>query len=212
MLLDIVGLHPDSVEFYQRYANTKKQEHNIASIWQLFILWQTLPANELHNEAFNLLQLLGYTGLQTPLLFDLFWKVTANRLDGPVIQEGPLSEIDPLRRVTTNDHNYIEWLYEWGRASFDIVRVEDGFRDNKWPNALLYVLLKHALELGYYDAGVRVLDDAQLLDDQARRDLRSEPYFFQISTGAVAAAGASHKQGTEPIRVALHTQRTGHRR
>ena len=167
MLLDIVGLHPDSVEFYQRYANTKKQEHNIASIWQLFILWQTLPANELHNEAFNLLQLLGYTGLQTPLLFDLFWKVTANRLDGPVIQEGPLSESDPLRSVTTNDRNYIEWLYEWGRASFDIVRVEDGFRDNKWPNALLYVLLKHALELGYYDAGVRVLDDAQLLDDQA---------------------------------------------
>ena len=191
MLLDIVGLHPDSVEFYQRYANTKKQEHNIASIWQLFILWQTLPANELHNEAFNLLQLLGYTGLQTPLLFDLFWKVTANRLDGPVIQEGPLSESDPLRSVTTNDRNYIEWLYEWGRASFDIVRVEDGFRDNKWPNALLYVLLKHALELGYYDAGVRVLDDAQLLDDQARLDLRSEPYFFQISTGAVAAAGAT---------------------
>jgi hypothetical protein len=190
MLLDIVGLHPDSVEFYQRYANTKKQEHNIASIWQLFIIWQTLPANELHNEAFNLLQLLGYNGLQTPLLFDLFWKVTANRLDGPVIQEGPLSETDPLRIVTTNDRNYIEWLYEWGRASFDIVRVEDGFRDNKWPNALLYVLLKHALELGYYDAGVRVLDDAQLLDDQAKRDLRSEPYFFQISTGAITAAGA----------------------
>jgi hypothetical protein len=190
MLLDIVGLHPDSVEFYQRYANTKKQEHNIAAIWQLFIAWQTLPANELHNEAFNLLQLLGYTGLQTPLLFDLFWKVTANRLNGPVIQDGPLSETEPLRNVTTNDHNYIEWLGEWGRASFDIVRVEDGFRDNKWPNALLYVLLKHALELGYYDAGVRLLDDAQLLDDQSRRDLRSEPYFFQISTATTAAVAA----------------------
>jgi len=201
MLLDIVGLHPDSVEFHQRYSNTKKQEHNIASIWQRFIVWQTLPANELHNEAFNLLQLLGYTGLQTPLLFDLFWKVTANRLNGPVIQEGPLSETDPLRSVTTNDRNYIEWLYEWGRASFDIVRVEDGFRDNKWPNALLYVLLKHALELGYYDAGVRVLDDTQLLDDQARRDLRSEPYFFQISTGAVAAAGV--RTSTEKSRYEL---------
>ena len=191
MLLDIVGLHPDSVEFYQRYANTKKQEHNIASIWQRFIIWQTLPANELHNEAFNLLQLLGYTGAQTPLLFDLFWKVTADRLNGPVIQEGPLSETDPLRNVTTNDRNYIQWLYEWGRSSFDIVRVQDGFSDSKWPNALLYLLLKHALELGYYDAGVRVLDDAQLLDNQAKRDLRSEPHFFQISTAATPiAAGA----------------------
>jgi hypothetical protein len=201
MLLDIVGLHPDSVEFYQRYANTKKQEHNIASIWQRFIIWQTLPANELHNEAFNLLQLLGYNGLQTPLLFDLFWKVTANRLSGPVIQEGPLSETDALRSVTTNNRNYIEWLCEWGRASFDIVRVEDGFRDNKWPNALLYVLLKHALELGYYDAGVRVLDDAQLLDDQAKRDLRSEPYFFQISAGAITAAQG--KTSTEKSRYEL---------
>src|SRR5207249_3039329 len=90
------------------------------------------------------------------------------------------------------NHNYIEWLYEWGGASFDIVRMQDGFRDNKWPNALLYLLLKHALELGYYDAGVRVLDDAQLLDDQTRRDLRSEPSFFQISTQATAEAARTN--------------------
>src|SRR5439155_8863195 len=115
-------------------------------------------------------------------------------LNGPVIQDGLMSESDPLRSVTTNNRNYIEWLYEWGQASFDIVRIEDGFRDNKWPNALLYLLLKHALELGYYDAGVRLLDDAQLLDDQGRRDLRSEPHFFQISaptTGVAAAATAT---------------------
>ena len=68
--------------------------------------------NELHNEAFNLLQLLGYTGLQTPLLFDLFWKVTANRLDGPVIQEGPLSRLTRCVASRRTDHNYIEWLYE----------------------------------------------------------------------------------------------------
>ena len=58
-LLDIVGLHPASVEFHQRYANTKDQEHNIAALWQLFIAWQNLPANELHNEAFALLTDLG---------------------------------------------------------------------------------------------------------------------------------------------------------
>ncbi|MBN9127449.1 MAG: hypothetical protein J0I90_07690, partial [Nitrosospira sp.] len=70
-LLDIVGLHPASVEFHQRYASTQKQEHNIAAMWQLFISWQTLPANELHNEAFTLLRQLGYSGLETPKLFDL---------------------------------------------------------------------------------------------------------------------------------------------
>lgn len=189
-LLDIVGLHPASVEFHQRYASTQKQEHNVAAMWQLFISWQTLPANELHDEAFALLQQLGYSGLETPKLFDLFWKVFANRLNGPIIQEGPLSETDPLRIVTTNNRNYIEWLHEWARLSFDTIRVQDGFLNNKWPNSLLYILLKHALELGYHDAGIRVLDDAQLLDEPGKRSLRGEPHFFQIE-GANPGAGAA---------------------
>jgi hypothetical protein len=183
-LLDILGLHPASVEFYQRYANTKKQEHNIALLWHKFISWQTLPANELHNQAFDRLRLLGYDGLIPPQLFDLFWKVSPNKLLGPVIQEGPLSENDPLRVATDNNRNYIQWLYEWARLSFDTVRVQDGFKDNKSPNALLYILLKHALELGYYDAGVRAMDDAQLLDNQSRLDLRSEPHFFHIEAAS----------------------------
>lgn len=185
-LLDIVGLHPASVEFYQRYANTKDQEHNIGALWQLFISWKDLPANELHNEAFALLTELGYRGLVTPQLFDLFWKVSANSLTGPPIQIGPLSETEPLRVVTTNNRNYIQWLHECARLSFDTIRVQDGFQNDQWPNALLFVLLKHALELGYYDAGIRVLDDAQLLGEEARLSLRSEPHFFHIQDMAVA--------------------------
>ncbi|MCB9355782.1 MAG: hypothetical protein H6575_14550 [Lewinellaceae bacterium] len=193
-LLDILGLHPASVEFHQRYANTRKQEHNIALMWQIVLNWATLPANELHNQAFSRLQLLGYTGDETPKLFDLFWKVRPNRLLGPIIQEGALSETDPLRIVTENNRNYIEWLHEWAKQSFDNIRVQDGFVDNKWPNALLYVLLKHALELGYHDAGVRVLDDAKLLDNQGKKLLYKEPHFFHIEAAnntAGAAAGSS---------------------
>jgi len=201
-LLDIVGLHPASVEFHQRYASTQKQEHNIAAMWQLFISWQTLPANELHNEAFTLLRQLGYSGLETPKLFDLFWKIFPNRLNGPIIQEGPLSEVDPLRIVTTSKRNYIEWLHEWARLSFETIRVQDGFLDNKWPNSLLYILLRHALELGYHDAGIRVLDDAQLLDEPGRRSLRTEPHFFQIegaNTGAAGGGSAPEKSRYEML-------------
>lgn len=193
VLLDIVGLHPGSVEFYQRYANTKKQEHNIAHAFQLAIPWATLPANELHNEAFNLLAQLGYTGGVTPQLFDLFWKVGTNWLDGPVIQVGPLSETDALRPVTTNNHNYIEWLCEWARVSFDTVRLQEGFQSSASPNALLYILMKHALELGYHDAGVRVLDEAGLLDDGLRETLKSEPHFFHIQAAEPAAAGSKSR-------------------
>ena len=186
-LLDVVGLHPGSVEFHQRYANTKEQEHNLASIWQMFISWQTLPANELHNEAFNLLTTLGYSGLVTPQLFDLFWKVTPNSLTGPAIQAGPLSESEPLRVVTTDSRNYIQWLHEWARLSFDTLRVQDGFQGGQWPNALLFILLRHALQLGYYDAGIRVLDDAQLLSDEQKAQLRTEPHFFHVQEASIAA-------------------------
>lgn len=186
-LLDIVGLHPASVEFYQRYANTKDQEHNIAALWQFFIAWVDLPANELHNEAFALLNDLGYRGLVTPQLFDLFWKVSTNPLTGPAIQTGALSEIEPLRVVTTDNRNYIQWLHEWARLSFDTIRVQDGFQNDQWPNALLFVLLKHALELGYFDAGVRVLDDAQMLGEDARAALRSEPHFFHVQDKSAAS-------------------------
>ena len=202
-LLDIVGLHPASVEFHQRYANTKQQEHNIATMWDMFVLWETLPANELHNEAYAVLAGLGYTRSDVPLLFDLFWKVTANRLNGPVIQEGPLSETDPLRPVSTNNRNYIEWLREWARLSFDTIRVQDGFQGNQTPSALLYILLKHALELGYHDAGIRVLEDAQLLDPQARAALRGEPHFFHVTeaslTQAAAAGAAPNKSRYEML-------------
>lgn len=191
-LLDVVGLHPGSVEFHQRYANTQEQEHNLAAIWQMFISWQTLPANELHDEAFNLLTTLGYSGQVTPQLFDLFWKVTPNSLTGPAIQAGPLSETEPLLVVTADSRNYIQWLHEWARLSFDTLRVQDGFQGGQWPNALLFILLRHALQLGYYDAGIRVLDDAQLLSDEQKVQLRTEPHFFHVQEASIAArAGAS---------------------
>ena len=216
-LLDILGLHPDSVEFHQRYANTRKQEHNFATMWQIFLNWKTLPANELHDQAFSRLQFLGYTGDEQPKLFELYWKVFANRLNGPVIQEGPLSETEALRSVTTNNRNYVEWLYEWAKQSFDTIRVQDGFTDNKWPNTLLYILLKHALELGYHDAGMRLLDDAQLLNNQQKRALRAEPHFFQIeganapaTTAAAVAANPNVEKSRYDLLYSPNPQLTGH--
>lgn len=194
-LLDVVGLHPASVEFYQRYANTKKQMDNIAKLWKYQINWKTLSA-KMQQQAMTQLQLMGYGSDEMPKLLDLFFKTKPNRLNGPIIQEGPMSEWEALRIVTTNGRNYIEWLHEWATQSFDTLRVEDGFVDNKWPNALLYILLKHSLELGYHDAGIRVLDDAQLLNNEQKKIFRSEPHFFQIqdtkaSIGTVTTASPS---------------------
>ena len=111
--------------------------------------------------------------------------------------------------MTTNNRNYIQWLHEWARLSFDTIRVQDGFQGGQWPNALLFMLLRHALELGYYDAGIRVLDDAQLLGDEQKASLRTEPHFFQVQEASVAARHAGRRSAPrdrsqrQPLRAAV---------
>jgi hypothetical protein len=106
-----------------------------------------------------------------------------------------MSETEPLRNVTTTTTTTSSGLHEWAKVSFDTIRVQDGFQANQWPNALLYVLMRHALELGYHDAGVRLLDEAGLLDTPARMALRTEPHFFHVSETSVK--GVSDKSRYE---------------
>lgn len=186
-LLNILGLHPSSVEFHQRYANTKNQNHNIADLYLASLPWTDIPANEFHKEAFKFFTFLGYADSSVPQLFDLYWKVETNKLD-TIIQDGPLSETEPLRNMTEDKTNYIQWLSEKAKESFDAIRVQKGFPG---PYPLLYILLKHALELGYHDAGVRTLDDAQLLNTQSRAELRREPHFFHIEDTNTPLQGKS---------------------
>jgi hypothetical protein len=50
--------------------------------------------------------------------------------------------------------NYLDWLADAAAASFEDLRLERGFKDYRPPDALLYVMLRHALMLEYWDTSL----------------------------------------------------------
>jgi hypothetical protein len=97
-----------------------------------------------------------------------------------LIEDRPLSEAAALQGVTTDGRNYIEWLGDAARASLEQIRREQGFAAAP-PNAMLYLLLRHAVLLGYWDAGVQLHTDAGLVEAPVAQAMRREPAFIHVA-------------------------------
>ncbi len=80
-----------------------------------------------------------------------------------MIDDRPLSETEPIRAYTDDGRNYIQWLIDAARASLETLVAEQGFTDDATPQALLYLFLRHALMLGYYDTSYSLHRDAGFL-------------------------------------------------
>jgi hypothetical protein len=211
ILLDIVGLHPGSAEFSQRYAESGEQLFNRLNLEGLGALFAALIAGALAQEGADLLTKLGYAGGEAPEILGKFFFGQHNTLKGPVVQEGPLSESDPLRPATADGtKNYLEWLLDAANTSQHALYVQQGFIGNKPPKALLYLMLRHALQLGYHDTAVQLHLVAGLLNqDQAALAKRDAP-FIHIAEQAVAGEskyGLLYK--TEPVITGNATTRVG---
>ncbi|MBD1857944.1 MULTISPECIES: hypothetical protein [Leptolyngbya] len=185
-LLDIVGLHASSVEYYQRYAESLQQLFNRLNLQgglggQFFA---ALIAAGYTQSGLDLLQKLGYRGEQTPDVLQKFFLSSQNLMKGAVIDDRPLSEVDPIRSYTADRKNYIQWLQEAASTSLETLRQQQGFLDNKAPNALLYLFLRHALLLGYWDVSWRLHRGAEVLSVNELDQLRREPNFVHVKTQA----------------------------
>jgi hypothetical protein len=64
------------------------------------------------------------------------------------------------------------------------LRLQSGFKDNQPPTALLYLMLRHALLLGYWDTSLRLHETAGVLSAQAVQSARREPAFVHMQEGA----------------------------
>ncbi|MCB9081827.1 MAG: hypothetical protein H6555_08975 [Lewinellaceae bacterium] len=200
LLLDLVGLHPSSVEFYQQWA--QGVDHWWNRLQLLFFMpwlpqWQQLMV--LLAGGPQLLQQLGYKG-PTPELLEKIFVDKPNLLKGPVVdQDPPLSETEPLRSVTPGGQNYIAWLLEKGRTNMDDLRAQRGFTDNRPPTALLYLKLRHALELGYYDLGLQWQLHAKVLDQPKYQSLRREPAFVHVAQQPASESRYEMLYKPEPV-------------
>jgi hypothetical protein len=181
-LLDIVGLHSGAVEYHQRYAESFDQLYN-KLVLELGQTYGDLLAKWLAGRSKQVLtQLGGDPGAQPPILEKFFYG-TSPLLSGPVVDDAPLSETKPIRAYTPDKKNYIEWLMT---SSLDAIRRQD-FGGNPEPTALLYLMLRHAMMLGEWDAGIRLLEAHGLVDPAVAR---AEPSFINVQT---AAAGGQSK-------------------
>jgi hypothetical protein len=187
LLLDIVGLHPSSVEYYSRTAESLAELFNIANFWGLGPdLFSALLALALNAAANALLQAYGYSGAQQPDILNHYFFKPADQIT-TVIDDRPLSENDPIRAYATGGRNYIEWLIDAARTSLDALNAEADFINNNSPQTLLYLYLRHALLLGYYDVSYLLHKSTGILTAAALAAMKPEPVFIHVADVAASS-------------------------
>lgn len=185
LLLDIIGLHPASVEFHSRYAESLSELFNIFNLWALGPdFWNAMIALGMETGATQLLAKLGYAGSTQPDILQHVFFADAAQI-GTVIDDVPLSETNPVRAYTDDGRNYIQWLIDAAKASLDAVYQEQGFSSNKTPEALLYLYLRQALMLGYYDSSYYLHRTAAFLTPAELQAMKPEPKFIHVAEGAL---------------------------
>ena len=147
-LLNVVGLHPNSVSFHRRYLESLIEMSNAMSLIKSGFREHS---DVVTNNVNFLHQTLGY---QTDILPQVA-ALLALPLTYPVknlIDDVPLSETKQIRSYTADNRNYIKVLVDEARISEDALRTGQGLTER--PDTELYRLLKYALEQAYHGSGV----------------------------------------------------------
>ena len=187
ILLDIIGLHPDSAEFHSRYAESVEQVYNtlnLAGFGPQFMA--AIMAAIQRIGGAQLLAQLGYSGRQLPEILNQLFDSAASPIS-TVIDDVASSETAPIRNYTVDGHNYLHWLLDAAKTSLDSLRTERGFSGNQTPQALLYLYLRQALMLGYFDTSYELHKSAGFLAPQALAAMKPEVAFVHVDPEAPAS-------------------------
>lgn len=185
MLLDVLGLHPGSVEHYQRYAESYKQLYNrmrMEGAGGEFAAAITALVYTASGQ--QLLARLGHVPGEEDGLPDILEKLflrEPNLLSGGVVQDIPLSETEQLRSYAETGENYLAWLKIAAGTSHDALRMQKGFEGGP-PSALLYLITHHALDLSFVEVSQLLLFQAGLITPQQRFARRREAQFLHVET------------------------------
>jgi hypothetical protein len=187
LLLDILGLHPASVEFHYRYAQSLEHLFNRLNLEGFgAALMNAIRVHQYQQAGLQLLRRFGYDGEEQPDILELSFFGGQDRLAGAIVDDRPLSEIEPVRDYTTDGRNYLEWLLDSARTSLEALRSQQGFADGKVPTAVLYLLLRHALMLGYHEASY-MLHRAAEFPSERLLGMKHEAPFVHVQDAQVAS-------------------------
>ena len=188
VLLDVVGLHPTSAEFYNRYAQSPDQILNQFRYFGLAPGFLAALIQFVYTQSgINLLASFGYTTAkpeEVPEILHKFFLSNADRLAGPTVDDKVLSETEPIRAYFANGDNYLDWLIAAAKTSHDMLRRQEGFLNNRTPTALLYLLLQHALDLSFVDTSLILHVTAGLMTADVAKTARMDPRFIHVQEPA----------------------------
>ena len=183
ILLQALGLHAGSVEFDRRIAESFEQIKN--ALYAQGILGDDIDNLDqtYRNRGLQLLQRLGYnhdvlSNPDIPILTRSFLGAQED-VTKDLIDDTPLSEERRIRAYTDSGANYIEWLLEHARGDHRIVRNQQGFAD-KPPAAILYDLLRHAVNLEFANASIRLHEMAEIVTATEATQARVDSNFIGI--------------------------------
>ena len=184
-LLDIIGLHASSVEFHLNVVDSADQLWNHAGFYVgLRSRLEALMRAQIAR-GMDLLRSLGYSGTE-PEVVSKFFAYVHGPMTRPVIDTPPLSETEELTPCTDDGKNYITWCREKAEGAFDDLRQQIGFSAGKTPDALLYHMLRHALQLGYHNAAVGLHETHGLLTPADLARVYREPAFVHVANQPAA--------------------------
>ena len=173
-LLDILSLHPNSVEFHRRYLESLIEIKNKVGI----IKAGYQVNSSIVSDAVSLLDSFDYqTDIlpQVAALLGMPWEIPIQHL----IDDQPLSEVKDIRDYTADNKNYIEALIDQMSKSENAVRTGEGLKER--PAAELYRLLKYAIELGYHKSAVDAAEEKNVFSPQKIATMRTEQAFAHQS-------------------------------
>ncbi|OXM69765.1 hypothetical protein [Amycolatopsis vastitatis] len=182
-LLDILALHPTTAEYHQRYAQSVEDIFNRENLGAAGeTVMSALDRLRMAEPIRALLTRLGHAdppGPDPDLIRRLF-AGTQYPLLAPLVDDRPLSETDPVRDYTPppQARNYLRWLADHAGRDLDTIRLELGFTEDRPPAALLYLYLRHAVLLGWVEAGRRLA----MATPGAAVPSAADPLFVHIRT------------------------------
>lgn len=187
ILLQALGLHATSAEYDRRIAESFAHAVNKLRMQGHLNTDADLMAAFYKMFGLSLLSQLGYDhdekeDPKIPILEKFFFTAQED-VDKPLIDDNPLSEKDPIRAYTDTGQNYIEWLIENARDDHRNIREQNGFTDDKAPDALLYEMLRHALNLEFGNTGLNLFQNAGILTTEETAFTRIDADFIDVESG-----------------------------
>ncbi|MBN1274413.1 MAG: hypothetical protein JXB26_19295 [Candidatus Aminicenantes bacterium] len=175
-LLDILGLHAGSAEYYHRFAVSLEQLSNMLKMKQ--ITWADVDLEAYFRSVWtDTLNEFGADTGEIPEIYKRIFYKTHTILNGPLVDNKPLSDTEKVQAISQDDENYIEWL---ATSPIDTIRRQDfGRKEGQKispPRSLLYLMLRHSVMNAFWDSAWCFFKMAEVVSLPSRK----EPAFLYI--------------------------------